>query len=45
MRVYCGSSAFIHLGAALACIAAVFVSADARQCTAAKQLGLQVVAL
>lgn len=35
----------IHLGAALACAAEVFVSADARQCAAAKQLGLQVVAL
>lgn len=35
----------IHLGAALACAAEVFVSADARQCAAAKQLGMQVVAL
>ncbi|MHB1282312.1 MAG: type II toxin-antitoxin system VapC family toxin [Metallibacterium scheffleri] len=35
----------IHLGAALACAAEAFVSADARQCQAAKQLGLQVAAL
>lgn len=35
----------IHLGAALACAAEVFVSADARQCHAAEGLGLQVVAL
>jgi len=35
----------IHLGAARACAAEVFVSADARQCRAAESLGLQVVAL
>jgi uncharacterized protein len=35
----------IHLGAAQACAAEVFVSADARQCRAAEGLGLQVVAL
>ncbi|MFZ2208142.1 MAG: type II toxin-antitoxin system VapC family toxin [Porticoccaceae bacterium] len=35
----------IHLGAALACAAGVFVSADARQCEAAGRLGLRVVAL
>ncbi|EQD56309.1 hypothetical protein B2A_05319 [mine drainage metagenome] len=35
----------IHLGAALVCSAEVFVSADARQCQAAKSLGLKVVAL
>ena len=35
----------IHLGAARACAAEVFVSADARQCRAAEGLGLQVVAL
>ncbi|CAI8928237.1 type II toxin-antitoxin system VapC family toxin [Methylocaldum szegediense] len=35
----------IHLGAALACAAEVFVSADARQCRAAEGLGFQVVAL
>jgi uncharacterized protein len=35
----------IHLGAAQACAAAVFISADARQCRAAEGLGLQVVAL
>jgi len=35
----------IHLGAALACAAEVFVSADARQCQAAERFGLQVVAL
>jgi len=33
----------IHLGAALACSADVFVSADARQCAAAEQFGLRVV--
>lgn len=33
----------IHLGAALACSAEVFVSADARQCAAANQFGLRVV--
>jgi hypothetical protein len=35
----------IHLGAAQACAAEVFISADARQCRAAEGLGLQVVAL
>lgn len=35
----------IHLGAALACAAEVFVSADARQCEAAERFGLRVVAL
>lgn len=35
----------IHLGAALACAAEVFVSADARQCQAAERFGLRVVAL
>ena len=35
----------IHLGAALACTAEVFISADARQCRAAKAFGLQVVSL
>ena len=35
----------IHIGAAQACTAEVFVSADARQCAAARNLGLQVVAL
>lgn len=35
----------IHLGAALACAAEVFVSADARQCRAAEAFGLQVVSL
>ena len=35
----------IHLGAALVCAADVFVSADARQCSAARQFGLQVVQL
>lgn len=35
----------IHLGAAQACAAEVFVSADARQCRAAEGFGLQVVAL
>lgn len=33
----------LHLGAALACAAQVFVSADIRQCAAARALGLQVV--
>lgn len=33
----------LHVGAALVAGAAVFVSADARQCAAATQLGLQVV--
>ncbi len=35
----------IHLGAALACTAEVFISADTRQCRAAAALGLQVVSL
>lgn len=35
----------IHLGAALACTAEVFISADARQCRAAEASGLQVVSL
>ncbi len=35
----------IHLGAALACAAQVFISADARQCRAAEAFGLQVVSL
>lgn len=35
----------IHVGAALVCDAEAFVSADARQCAAARQLGLRVVAL
>ncbi len=35
----------IHIGAALACSAEVFVSADKRQCDAAKQSGLTVVPL
>lgn len=35
----------IHVGAALACEAEAFVSADTRQCAAARQLGLRVVAL
>jgi len=35
----------IHLGAALVCVADVFVSADARQCSAARLLGLRVVEL
>ena len=35
----------IHLGAALACTAEVFISADARQCRAAEAFGLQVVSL
>jgi uncharacterized protein len=35
----------IHIGAALACSAEVFVSADKRLCDAAKQSGLTVVPL
>ena len=35
----------IHLGAALACTAEVFISADARQCRAAEAFGLQVGSL
>lgn len=35
----------IHLGAAIACAADVFVSADARQCHAAEALGLKAVVL
>ena len=35
----------IHLGAALACAAEVFISADARQCLAAEAFGLRVVPL
>ena len=35
----------IHIGAALACSAEVFVSADRRQCDAAKHVGLTVVAV
>lgn len=35
----------IHIGAALACSAGVFVSADSRQCDAAKKAGLRVVPL
>ena len=35
----------IHIGAALACAAEVFVPADALQCEAAKHSGLQVVIL
>ena len=35
----------LHIGAAMACKADVFVSADARQCTAAKALGLHVAVL
>lgn len=35
----------IHLGAALACTAEVFISADARQCRAAEAFGLQVASL
>lgn len=35
----------IHIGAAQVCEADVFVSADARQCEAARATGLQVVAL
>jgi predicted nucleic acid-binding protein len=33
----------IHVGAAVACSAEVFVSADSRQCVAAEGFGLQVV--
>ena len=35
----------IHIGAAVACSADAFVSADARQCAAARALGLRVAAL
>lgn len=35
----------IHVGAALACAAEVFVSADVRQCRTAERFGLRVVAL
>ncbi|MFP5407208.1 MAG: type II toxin-antitoxin system VapC family toxin [Gammaproteobacteria bacterium] len=35
----------IHIGAALACSAEVFVSADGRQCDAARALGLRVIGL
>lgn len=35
----------LHIGAALACRADLFVSADAKQCAAAKALGLKVAAL
>jgi predicted nucleic acid-binding protein len=35
----------IHIGAALVCAADAFISADVRQCAAARLLGLQVVAL
>lgn len=35
----------IHIGAAQVCEADVFVSADARQCEAARAAGLQVVTL
>ncbi|MBU2808266.1 type II toxin-antitoxin system VapC family toxin [Acidithiobacillus ferrooxidans F221] len=35
----------LHLGAAVACTAEVFISADARQCRAAEAFGLQVVSL
>ena len=35
----------IHLGAALACTAEVFISADAPQCRAAEAFGLQAVSL
>jgi hypothetical protein len=35
----------IHVAAALACEADVFISADVRQCHAARGLGLQVAAL
>lgn len=35
----------IHVGAALLCEAEVFLSADARQCQAARAHGLQVIAL
>jgi hypothetical protein len=40
----CGMDA-IHVGAAVVSTAEVFVSADARQCAAAKALGLRVIAL
>ena len=33
----------IHVGAALICQAEAFISADARQCEAARSLGLQVI--
>lgn len=33
----------IHIGAAIACDAEVFISADARQCAAAKRAGLRAV--
>jgi hypothetical protein len=33
----------LHIGAALVCGVAVFISADSRQCAAAAQLGLEVV--
>jgi uncharacterized protein len=35
----------LHIGAALGCSAEVFISADSRQCDAAKALGLEVVGL
>jgi hypothetical protein len=35
----------IHIGAALACQAEVFVSADRRQCSGAEAAGLQVAAV
>lgn len=35
----------LHVGAAIVCGATAFVSADARQCAAARGLGLNVVAL
>ena len=35
----------IHVGAALACAADTFVSADSRQCDAARRVGLRVVQL
>jgi predicted nucleic acid-binding protein len=35
----------IHVGAALACSADAFISADGRQCIAARHFGLQVVQL
>lgn len=35
----------IHIGAAVVCEAEVFVSADARQCKAARALGLKVVSV
>jgi len=35
----------IHIGAGIVVAAEVFVSADARQCAAAKGLGLRVVAV